>query len=490
MYNSKVILKERGIILQKKYSIKRNTIKKAVKSSKASGEDISGSSITKKSYSDDIHINIITATSIDTTNLSRLKSPIQAENSSHGSARRRRHAVKNLTFKSAPPIPTAPKDPRARKLHWIKNLIKTHLRQIDIPLIIITTVITFFGLLSISSATRSYESARFVIIQFLGVGLGFLCALALSVIDYKRLASKYTYFIALNAAMLLITFIFGSSVTEGTNSNWIDLGFIKIQPSEFSKLLFIFTFAVHLSAVRDRMHRFSTVLTLGLHAAIIFSLVLLQKDLGSLTIFLIIFICMCFAAGLSVWYYIAGGAALICVFPFLWAHLNEYQRNRILLCFDKTIDPNGTGIRFQQLQSQRAIGNGGIFGTGFTQGSITQGSGNLPAKHTDMIFSTICEEWGFIGALVILGLTSILILRVFKIALSCGSTTGRYICVGVASMLMIQVIENVGMCLGIMPVIGITFPFLSYGGSSILSCFLAVGMVLSVSTHMDNSMFK
>ena len=107
-----------------------------------------------------------------------------------------------------------------------------------------------------------------------------------------------------------------------------------------------------------------------------------------------------------------------------------------------------------------------------------------------MIFSTFCEEWGFIGAVILLVLTSLLIMRVFKIALSCGNSIGRYICVGVASMLIIQVIENVGMCLGIMPVIGITYPFLSYGGSSILSCFLAVGMVLSVSTHMDNSFFK
>ena len=200
---------------------------------------------------------------------------------------------------------------------------------------------------------------------------------------------------------------------------------------------------------------------------------------------------MCFAAGISVWYYIAGSAAVLCVSPFIWTHLNEYQKNRIMLCFDPSIDPNGTGIRYQQLRSQTAIGNGGVFGTGYTQGSVTQGiTDHLPAKDTDMIFSTLCEEWGIIGAVLLLALTTLLIFRTFKIGLVCGNTTGRYICVGVASMLMIQVIENVGMCLGIMPVIGITYPFLSYGGSSIVSCFLAVGMVLSVSTHMDNSVFK
>lgn len=161
------------------------------------------------------------------------------------------------------------------------------------------------------------------------------------------------------------------------------------------------------------------------------------------------------------------------------------------MCFDSSIDPNGTGIRYQQLRSQTAIGNGGIFGKGYLQGTVTQGiNGHLPAKHTDMIFSTICEEFGFLGAAFILLLTCFLIYRIIRIAMKCGNTTGTYICVGVASMFMIQVVENVGMCLGIMPVIGITYPFLSYGGSSVLSCFIAVGMVLSVCTHSEKTFFS
>lgn len=479
--------------MQGKYTIKRNTIKKVVKSSSSKNEDISSLSIARKSFSDEeIHINIITSSRVDTSNSSRLLSPVEAERVNSGTvSRKRRRAVRNLALKSAPPIPTAPKDPRERKKMWILSLIKTHLRLIDVPFFSLSLILCVIGLLSINSATKSFETPKFVIVQLFGILLGIFLSLALSVIDYRSFISKYKYIIVLNVALLLITYIFGSSVTEGTNSNWIDLGIIKIQPSEFAKLFFIFTFAVHLSQVRDKMQRFTTVLTLGIHAAIIFGLVLLQKDLGSLTIFLVIFICMCFAAGISVWYYIAGGAALICVSPFIWPHLSEYQKNRILLCFDESIDPLGTGIRYQQLRSQTAIGNGGVFGTGYTKGAVTQGlTDHLPAKHTDMIFSTFCEEWGFIGAIFVLILTTLLIIRAFKIALSCGNAIGRYICVGVASMLMIQVIENVGMCLGVMPVIGITYPFLSYGGSSILSCFLAVGMVLSVSTHMDNSIFK
>ena len=481
--------------MQQKFSIRKNTVKSSVKVSGKQNTEIKSSSITKKAISDGLKVSIISATNIDTTNYERLKSPIDAEYrrqlSQEGFRTRRRRAIRDLTLKSAPPIPTAPKDPHIRRRQWLISQTKAHISLIDIPTAVFTIVLSFFGLLAIFSATRSFGTINHIIIQSVGIMFGTFCALILSVIDYRSLASKYRYIIAINAALLLITFIFGSSVTEGTNSNWIDLGIIKVQPSEFAKLFFIYSFAVHLAQVRDSMHKFSTVLSLAIHAGLIFSLVLLQRDLGSLTIFLTIFICMCFAAGISIWYYIAGGTALILVSPFIWSHLSEYQKNRILLCFDKSIDPAGIGIRYQQMRSQTAIGNGGILGTGFTKGTVTQGiSDHLPAKHTDMIFSTICEEWGMIGAVVILGLTTLLIIRVFKIALSCGNTTGCYICVGVASMLMIQVIENVGMCLGIMPVIGITYPFLSYGGSSVLSCFISIGMVLSVSTHYDKNFFK
>lgn len=479
--------------MQKKFTIKKNVVK--VAQSKKSTKETKSKSITKKSLSDGPRVNIISSVEIDTSNLERLSSPIDVERASDFSDKKslakRRRAVKDLTLKSAPPVPTAPKDPRVRKRMWILSQIKSHASSIDIPTSLLTLALSVCGLLAIYSATLTFNSLGNVLVQSFGIVLGVIFAIILSVTDYRSFTSKYRYIIAVNAFILLFTYVFGSSVTEGTNSNWIDLGVIKIQPSEFAKLLFIYSFAVHLAQVRDRMHKFSTVLSLATHAFLIFGLVLLQKDLGALTIFLVIFVCMCFAAGISIWYYIAGGAVLLCVSPFLWSKLNVYQRDRILLCFDNSIDPSGTGIRYQQMRSQTAIGNGKIIGTGFTKGTVTQAlTDKLPAKHTDMIFSTVCEEWGMIGALAVLLLITALIIRILKISLSCGNTTGRYICVGVASMLMIQVIENVGMCLGIMPVIGITFPFLSYGGSSVLSCFLAIGMVLSVSTHGENKFFS
>ena len=245
-----------------------------------------------------------------------------------------------------------------------------------------------------------------------------------------------------------------------------------------------------MSHVRDRLNKITTILTLFVHAAIIFGLVLLQKDLGSLTIFLFIFIAMCFAAGVSFWYYIVAGFAAVCVSPFVWTRLSAYQRDRIMLCFDKSIDPLGLDIRYQQLRSQTAIGNGGITGTGYLQGTVTHAKdGHLPAKHTDMIFSPICEEWGLVGAIIVLAITTFLIVRIIKIALASNNLAGKYMCTGVASMLIIQVVENVGMCLGMLPVIGITYPFLSYGGSSMLGSFIAIGFVLSVCTHEEKNFF-
>ena len=478
--------------MQKKFTIKKNTLKMTKKN--GGSAEVKSSSIERKSDFDGFRINIITSAGFDTSNLDRLVSPIEAERLKQQrgmvSEKKRRRAVKNLSLKPAPPVPTAPKDEITINKNRLVSEIRSLLSRVDLVFVILSLVLACLGLIAIHSATLTFDSPRFVIVQSCAICLGLAISVLLSLIDYRSFSSKYRYIIAANAMLLLLTYIFGSSVTESTNANWIDLGFIKIQPSEFAKLLFIYSFAVHLSYVREKMHKFSTVISLGIHAALIFGLVLLQKDLGSLTIFFIIFICMCFAAGISIWYYIGGGVIVALASPFIWARLNEYQKNRILLCFDSSIDPAGEGIRYQQLRSQIAIGNGRVFGTGYTEGTVTQGLTNhLPAKHTDMIFSTFCEEFGLIGAIILLSITTIFVIRIIRTALNCGNPIGSYICVGIASMFMIQIIENVGMCLGIMPVIGITYPFLSYGGSSVLSCFIAVGIVLSVCTHKEKTFF-
>lgn len=468
-------------------NLKFKTSKKIVKTS--------NSSDLKQPY---YEINLITSSRINTANNKRLLTPLEAEkrrsqllsgkHDGTSSVRKLRKPTRNLTLKSAPAVLTAPKNKSEIRKNFIISTIKKHYEAIDKNILLVTLILSFVGVLSVYSATISMKSIRFVFIQAAASILGIAIMCAMSFFDYRQFAKHYRLVIVINAALLLFTYIFGEGVTSETNRNWIDFGIIKIQPSEFAKILFIYAFAVHLYYVKDRINKIFTAISLFLHAFLIIGLSFLQKDLGSLTIFFFIFIVMCFVANLNIWYYVSGIAIGIIGLPFIWTLLNPYQQQRILVPFDKSIDPNALGIRYQTMQSMTAISLGGVGGSGFTQGQLTQGA--LSAKHTDMIFATICEEFGFIGGVAVISLFVILIYKIIKLAIKCDNPLGCYICSGVAAMLIIQILENIGMCLGVMPVIGITLPFLSYGGSSALSVYIAMGLILSVSTHKDNTFFR
>lgn len=466
---------------------KFKTTKKIVKTS--------NSSDSKQPY---YEINLITSSRINTTNNNRLLTPLEAEkrrsqllsgkHDGTSSVRKLRKPTRNLTLKSAPAVLTAPKNKAEIRKNFFISTIKKHYEAIDKNILLVTLILSFVGVLSVYSATISMKSIRFVFIQAAASILGIAIMCAMSFFDYRQFAKHYRLVIAINAALLLFTYIFGEGVTSETNRNWINLGFIKIQPSEFAKILFIYAFAVHLYFVKDRINKIFTAISLFLHAFLIIGLSFLQKDLGSLTIFFFIFVVMCFIANLNMWYYVSGIAIAIIGLPFIWTLLNPYQQQRILVPFDKSIDPNALGIRYQTMQSMTAISLGGVGGSGFTQGQLTQGA--LSAKHTDMIFATVCEEFGFIGGVAVISLFVLLIYKIIKLAIKCDNALGCFICSGVAAMLIIQILENIGMCLGIMPIIGITLPFLSYGGSSALSVYIAIGLILSVSTHKDNTFFR
>ena len=442
-------------------------------------------------------VNLITSSKINTENSKRLLTPIEAERrrslimyGSHdgdSSIRRMRRPTKKLSLRPAPVVPTAPKSAAEIKKNYIKTRLKDHFELIDKQFVLIVAILSFLGIFTVYSATLTYSSKRYIIIQIAAAVAGLAIIAFMSFLDYRQFANKYRIVILINATLLLFTFFFGEGVTNETNANWINLGFIKIQPSEFAKILFIYSFAAHLYFVRDRINKLFTAMTLFLHAILIIGLTLLQKDLGTVTIFFFIFIVMCFAANLNIWYFIAGLAATVVASPFIWEKLNPFQQQRILVLFDSSIDPEGVGIRYQTLRGMTAIRLGGLTGSGFTKGEITQS--NFVAKHTDMIFSTICEEFGFIGGAAVLLLYIFLIIKIIQIAIRCENPLGCFICTGVAAMFVIQIVENVGMCLGVMPVIGITLPFISYGGSSALSSYIAIGMVLSVCTHKDKAFF-
>ena len=277
---------------------------------------------------------------------------------------------------------------------------------------------------------------------------------------------------------------------ETANRSWltiIDIGGFKIslQPSEFVKLTFICTFAKHISLVIDRINKPSTLLGLMLHAGIIVGLILLSGDLGVALVFIGIVLLMLFCCGLSVWYFIGAIVIIAIAFPFAWDLLADYQQQRIIIGFNPEADPFGYGQ--QALMSRDAIMNGGFFGRGLFGGSVYE---ELAASHTDFIFATVCEKFGFVGGAFYIIVIAILVLRIIFIASNCNDMMGKLICFGVSAIFILQTLEGIGMSLAIIPVVGITLPFMSAGGSSTLALYLIIGIVHSVNAQEKKFYFS
>jgi len=298
-------------------------------------------------------------------------------------------------------------------------------------------------------------------------------------VDYEYLASISGYLYIVSVILLILVLIPGIGTYDNGARSWFRFGsLVGVQPAELVKLAFIITFAKHLSVVDDLINRPRNVVFLLIHAGILIGLILLQPDFGTAVVFGCIMITMLFTAKIS-WKYIGCGiGAVAAVVPLAWFFvLKDYQKERIINLFNPENDPSGTG--YQVAQSKMAIGSGKIFGSGLYQGG-SQHNNFLPERHTDFIFSVVCEELGFVGAVLVVALLVAIIVRCIIIGINARNNLGMYICLGVAAMFTFHVVENVGMCIGIMPVTGIPLPFFSYGGSSLLTNMIAIGMVLNV----------
>lgn len=422
----------------------------------------------------------------------RLYSPVEADRIkvSTGviSSDKIRRAKRAPVLKSAPADPIAPKR-NFGKISELFEELKDHFMHIDYITVGIVAVLSIIGILAVHSATLSKGTNRFDFMQIFMTVAGFCIMLALSYFDYDIITKKYRYVLLLNIAMLAFTAIFGTGADGmgDTNHNWIRLGPIGIQPAEIGKILYIITFASHLDAVKHRVNHIKTVTGLMLHSGLIIGLVLLERDLGQATVYIAITVVMLFAARLSAWYFVGAGTVLCAAAPLIFANLKDYQRQRLLVGFNPELDPLNKG--YQAIQSKIAIAAGGFSGQGYRDGMLSQ-TEQIPAKQTDMIFAVIGEEAGFIGAFFVIILLFALVARLFYNCYSADKMSGALICAGIAGMLMYQTIENIGMCLGMLPVIGITLPFISYGGSSVLGLYLAMGMAASVYSKNDRLYFS
>ncbi|MBQ3085293.1 MAG: rod shape-determining protein RodA [Clostridia bacterium] len=369
-------------------------------------------------------------------------------------------------------------------LRQFKIFMQYVLRRIDWILLALVAVTCIFGLVLISSATASFGTKKLVIIQAFGICAGIFLCIVLSVLDHENIAHFSVPIYVLCILMLLFTLIFGKEVMG--NKNWIALGPINVQPSEFVKIGFIITFSKHLSKVREYINSPRALILLLLHFAVIAVLVIRGGDLGTTLVFLFIFLAMLMAAGLHWGYFLAGFSVIGISAPLLFNQLETYQQMRILAVYDPSLDPLGFG--YHTIQSKIALGSGGLTGSGLYNGIQTQYS-ILPEKQTDFIFSVCGEELGFVGCLLVILLEVAIIFRILYIARKSANHMGSFICIGLAAMLFMQAAENIGMCLGLLPVIGLTLPFMSYGGSSVLALCMSMGLAMSVNANRPTDSF-
>ena len=363
------------------------------------------------------------------------------------------------------------------------------LRRIDPILFACTTILSVISLVTIFGAIDNFGRSKLVM-QSAMVIVGTVGLFILANFDYRFFVDRFAIFLFLGSALILaVTLIFGSTGAnmETANRSWLNIPIINIaiQPSEFVKLAFLCTFAKHLDTVKDRINHPKTLLFLLLHAGTIAGLILLSGDLGVCLVYFGIIAVMLYCAGLSVWYFVGAAVLLVIAFPFLWDFLRVDQQNRIIFGFRPELDAENVGM--QALMSRDTIAAGGFFGQGIFGGSLYE---DLPASHTDFIFSTVCEKFGFVGGFVVVATLVIMAFRLVWISRSSRDGVGKLICGGIAAIIILQTAENLWMCVAAVPVVGITLPFVSYGGSSMLAMYLLMGLAHSVSAQEKKFFFK
>lgn len=371
-----------------------------------------------------------------------------------------------------------------RIIYWFKDFIK----GTDKILLGLCLLISSIGILMVYSATRVTLTENQIISRdsrtmFLAVVLGIFAALVISLVDYEAMARLWPI-IALVCIGLMVSLFFFGRAPDGRSDaiSWLKFGSFYFQPSELLKIGFIITFSVHIDAVKSELNKLKNFILLGLHALIAFGFVILTGDLGSAMIFLTMTIGMLFVAGLYLRYFICGIGAVALVSPILWFEfLSDFQKQRFLAIYspDSMTASAYKEQIYQQEQCINAIGSGGIFGKGLFKGFYTQ-NGLVPESRNDMIFSVVGEELGLIGAIAVLLILLLITIKIVHVGQKAVSLTGKLMCCAVAVMIASQVLINIGMCLQLLPVVGITLPFMSAGGSSNLCIYLAIGLVFSV----------
>lgn len=366
----------------------------------------------------------------------------------------------------------------------LKASFRNFLRGTDFGLIIICLVASIYGILLVTSATL-HKNPEGVFISsaaktmIIATVAGMVLAVIVSLFNPETISKLWPLVAVVCVGLMVYTRFYGVA-PEGREDavSWIMIGSTVFQSSELLKIGFIITFSVHLNKVKANINRLLHLIGLGVHALIAFFLVSWCGDDGSALVFVIIFISMTFFAGLKWHYYLIGAVAAVGAFVLAWftGIISGYQRERILAVFHPEDYSQTTA--YQQNRAIQAIGSGKLFGKGLFKGDYTQ-CGYVPVSHNDMILSVAGEELGLFGTIAVVIIIVAVCLKILSVATKSQKNVGYYMCCGVAAMIAGQSVINIGMCLRLLPVIGITLPFFSAGGSSSLCLYLGIGIVLS-----------
>lgn len=373
------------------------------------------------------------------------------------------------------------------------NFYRKLIGKMDFSLLVVVAIILVSGLLILNSAAASKEQA-YVLKQSIWIVAGIVVLMVTISFDYTILQKYVKPIYIFNILLLIAVLIFGREIS-GARSWFIFPGIGSLQPAEFAKIMTIICFANFLNERKGSLNTLWELIPCFIFVAVPVFLILLQPDLGSALVFIAILVGMMFVAGANrkiLLVLFGGGVSAILIYLLgvwklgWWCPLKTYQLNRFLVLFDPSIDPRGVG--YNVWQAKIAIGNGGLFGEGLGMGSQTTGS-FLPEQWTDFIFAVYAEEFGFVGAGLLLILFAILLYRGLRIAMLSKDLFGALIATGVVSMYLFHILENVGMCMGLMPVTGIPLPFVSYGGSSTLANFLGIALLQNIYVHRQRLIF-
>jgi len=356
---------------------------------------------------------------------------------------------------------------------WLKNTYW--------PFVAAIAGLLTIGLLFIYSASH-YDPGHYEVKQALWIAIAAVFFLASSMMGYRTFLGLAPIFY-IGVAVTLFYVLIAGRATLGAQ-RWIQLGPFALQPSEFAKLAVVLFMADFLGDRPMPEKEGRTLFQAAMIGFVPLVLILKQPDLGTAMVILGMLLTVLFMWGLRYRYFITAFVMTAVTAPFLWTLLKTYQKKRILVFLNPNSDPLGAG--YTAIQSRIAVGSGGLFGKGYLEGTQTQLQ-FVPEHHTDFIFCVFGEEWGFVGALILLGLYLLLFSSAFRIISGTTDTKARLLGSGIMAMLFVQVFVNIGMSIGVMPITGITLPLISYGGSSMIATAIALGLILSI--YRERSIF-